>query len=72
MSENVSATPVAETPSEVKKDAMPKVSPAQDLREIQNLLVCGIFPGQMAPAVVKAYQMLEQMAKSVEASVESK
>jgi len=49
-----------------------KVSPAQDLRDIQMLLVGGIFPGNMAPMVVKAYNMLEAMAKQVEASVESK
>lgn len=60
-----SAAPVA--PAEVKQ-----VSPAQDLRDIQMLLVGGIFPGNMAPMVVKAYNMLEAMAKQVEASVESK
>ena len=45
----------------------PKPSPAQDLRDIQNLLVSGIFPGNLAPAVVRAYQLLEAMAKGVEA-----
>jgi hypothetical protein len=30
------------------------------------LLVQGIFPGQVAPAVVKAYQLLEQMAVQIE------
>lgn len=49
-----------------------KVSPAQDLRDIQMLLVGGIYPGNMAPMVVKAYNMLDQMAKTVEASVEPK
>lgn len=58
------STPSAATPS--------KVSPAQDLRDIQMLLVGGIYPGNMAPMVVKAYNMLEVMAKQVEASVESK
>lgn len=42
-------------------------SPAQDLRDIQMLLVQGIFPGQVAPAVVKAYQLLEKMAVQIEA-----
>ncbi len=63
------ATPVIETPSkeEAKEAPAAKVaSPAQDLRDIQGLLVMGIFPGQMAPAVVKAYQILEHMAQKVE------
>lgn len=46
-----------------------KPGPAQDIREVQNLLVLGIFPGQMAPAVVKAYQTLEKMAQAKEAEV---
>jgi hypothetical protein len=49
-----------------------KASPAQDLRDIQYLLLNGIFPGNVAPAVVKAYQLLENMAKTVEAGSESK
>jgi len=43
-----------------------KPSPAQDLRDIQALLVSGIFPGNFAPQIVKAYQTLEQMAQKVE------
>lgn len=43
-----------------------KPSPAQDLRDIQALVVTGIYPGNMAPAVVKAYQLLEAMAREVE------
>lgn len=75
-------TPVVENPalksnptdvaSEPTKASPAKVSPAQDLRDIQYLLLNGIFPGNVAPAVVKAYQLLENMAKTVEASVESK
>ena len=68
-------SPAQDVPSEVKSEATAspaKVSPAQDLRDIQMLLVGGIFPGNMAPMVVKAYNMLEAMAKQVEASVESK
>ena len=42
------------------------VSPAQDLRNIQNLIVNGIFPGNVAPEVVKAYKLLEDMAQVVE------
>lgn len=44
----------------------PKVSPAQDLRNIQALIVNGIFPGNVAPEVVKAYKLLEDMALVVE------
>ena len=43
-----------------------KPSPAKDLREIQALIANSIFQGNMAPAVVKAYQLLEQMALVVE------
>lgn len=58
---------------DTKKAPEVKVSPAQDLRDIQGLLVNGIFPGQVAPAVVKAYQILEQMAVKIErASTEVK
>ena len=70
--------PVAETtgfgeggfgtvPNVEAKPAQPKVvSPAQDLRDIQALLVNGIFPGNVAPQIVKAFQMLESMAQLVE------
>jgi hypothetical protein len=69
-------TPIVETPinqpedvkTETKAENVTKQkSPAQDLREIQQLLVMGIFPGQMSPAVVKGFQLLEAMAKGVEA-----
>jgi hypothetical protein len=50
----------------------PKVSPAQDLRNIQALIVNGIFPGNVAPEVVKAYQLLEQMALVIEKDAASK
>ena len=53
--------------SEVKKP-----SPAQDLRNIQALLVNGIFPGQMAPQVVQSFQLLEKMAIEIEKQQESK
>lgn len=49
----------------------PAVSPAQDLRDIQALLVNGIFPGNVAPQIVKAFQMLEQMAQMVEKSAKA-
>ena len=50
----------------------PKVSPAADLREIQALLVNGVFSGNMAPTVVKAYQLLENMALVVEKGADAK
>jgi hypothetical protein len=68
-------TAVADSPSKVESAApapeakvspTPEVSPAQDLKEIQNLLVCGIFPGQMAPSVVKAYSLLQKMVENIE------
>ncbi len=62
----------ARAPQAEAVKAPSKASPAQDLRDIQNLLLMGIYPGNVAPAVVKGYQLLEQMARQVEASVESK
>lgn len=60
-------TPVESKPTDVKSEA--KASPAQELREIQHLLLGGIFPGNVAPAVVKGYQLLEKMCVDIEASV---
>jgi hypothetical protein len=57
-------TPVIDTTAEAP--AVKKPSPAQDLRDVQTLLVMGIFPGQMAPSVVKAYSLLEALAKQIE------
>lgn len=51
---------------EEPKPEAPKAGPAQDLREIQALLVNGIFPGNVAPQIVKAFHMLETMASKVE------
>jgi hypothetical protein len=68
--ENVSKTPdvpVTEKITPINSDVKTP-SPAQDLRDIQMLLVQGIFPGQVAPAVVKAYSLLEKMAVQIEAS----
>lgn len=53
--------------AEVKPEA-PKESPAKDLREIQALLVNGIFPGNVAPQVVKAFHLLDQMCSQIEAA----
>lgn len=56
---------------EVKKEPVkvveaPKPSPAQDLRDIQALIVNSIFQGNMAPAVTKAYTILEKMCQEIE------
>lgn len=48
------------------KAEAPKPGPAQDLRAIQALIVNGIFPGNVAPQVVKAFELLEHMAQQVE------
>jgi hypothetical protein len=56
--------PKAAEPTKVPE--APKESPAKDLREIQALLANGIFPGNVAPSVVKAYNLLEHMALAVE------
>lgn len=70
MSEATSTPVVENTPLESKESAVPapsvKASPAQDLRDIQQLLVGGIFPGNMAPAIVRAYSLLDKMALDVE------
>ena len=72
--ENVStSSTLTDTQKETQDNkGKPKASPAQDLRDIQGLLVNGIFPGQVAPAVVKAYQLLEKMSLEIEAQVLSK
>lgn len=46
--------------------------PASDLRDIQALLVGGIFPGNLAPAVIKAYNLLEKMARALEEEFKAK
>lgn len=51
-------------PQEAVKPPVP--SPAEDLRHIQGLLAGGIFPGNMAPQVVKSWNLLEHMAQQIE------
>jgi hypothetical protein len=58
-------TPAAEAAAVPQAEAK-KPSAAQDLRNIQMLLVSGMFPGNAAPMVVAAYNQLEVMAKKVE------
>lgn len=68
--ENVSTTPAESVtpPVNTDKQASPAVSPAQDLRNLQMLLVSGIFPGNVAPQVVAGYNLLEKMAIAIEAA----
>jgi hypothetical protein len=40
--------------------------PAAELRNIQMLLVNGLFPGAMSPQVAKSFHLLEQMALKLE------
>jgi len=63
----VNAVPVVPSDKVAEKVVeKPKESPAKDLREIQALIANGIFPGNVAPSIVKAYNLLEQMAQVVE------
>lgn len=65
--------PVTDAPKEtVNNTEAPKPSPAQDLRDIQMLIVAGMFPGNVSPQVVKAYQLLEKMAQQIEADAKTK
>ena len=59
-------------PEAVKVTETPKISPAQDLRDIQALIVNGVFMGNMAPAVSKAYTLLEKMAQEIEKNAQVK
>lgn len=71
MSDAASASPVAEQPVESQEKAptaqATKPGPADDIRNIQMLLINGIFPGNVAPQVVQAYKTLESMAVKLEA-----
>lgn len=72
--DNAVNSPMPEATPEQKQaiDASHKqVSPAQDLRDIQYLLIQGTFPGSVAPGVVKSYHLLERMASQIEATVKS-
>ena len=43
-----------------------KPGPAHEIRQAQALLAGGLFPGQMAPAIVAAFTKLESMATKIE------
>ncbi len=71
MSENATVveTAAVEPNGNVKAEDVkcsPKESPAKDLRDIQGLLTNGMFPGNVAPAIIKAFNLLENMAQVVE------
>jgi hypothetical protein len=64
-------TPVVEAPPSVvapvvAAPAQRPVGPADDIREIQMLLVRGQFPGEVAPMVVKGFQFLDKLAQEIE------
>lgn len=61
----IEAEPVKE-----KVNTENKPSPAQDLRNLQMLLVSGIYPGNVAPQVVAGYNLLEKMCVAIEAGHE--
>lgn len=62
----VSEKETANNTQAVPTKSAPVKGPADDLRSIQNLLVSGIFPGNMAPAVVQGFSLLDAMAAAVE------
>jgi len=59
-------------PSPAQVEGPTQVSPAQDLRNIQQLIVLGVFPGQCAPEIVKAYLLLEDMCLKIEKTAATK
>lgn len=80
MSEAIQDAEVVNPPAESKADAVPAqptqpsqrpVGPADDLREIQMLLVRGQFPGEVAPMVVKGFQFLDKLASTIEAGAKA-
>lgn len=80
MSEATQVPEVVNPPVESKVEAVPApvqgqtqrpVGPADDLREIQMLLVRGQFPGEVAPMVVKGFQFLDKLASTIEASAKA-
>jgi hypothetical protein len=66
--DNTEQTVAPEAVAEAPKPEAKKPSPAQDLRDLQALLVSGIYPGNVAPAIMRAYQLLEKMALEVESA----
>jgi hypothetical protein len=65
--------PRAATAEEAKAvdAAAAKPGPAHELRQAQALLAGGLFPGQMAPAVVSAFQTLGKIADKIEADAKA-
>jgi hypothetical protein len=76
MPDNVQDAQIVETPRqataeeakavEAAKQEAPKPGPAHEIRQAQALLAGGLFPGQMAPAIVAAFSKLESIAVKIE------
>ncbi len=47
-------------------EAAKEPGPAHEIRQAQALLAGGLFPGQMAPAIVSAFQTLGKIADKIE------
>jgi len=58
-----SQAPSTPVPEAVQK---PQPGPAEDVRVVQQLLANALLPGNVAPAVVKAYNYLEALAQKIE------
>lgn len=63
-------TQVSAVPAPSVASSQPVPKPGDELRVIQMLLVEGIFPGKVAPSVVKSFNFLEQMITVVEKAAE--
>lgn len=79
MAEVIESTSQEVPPVETKAEVVPTpatpaqrpAGPADDLREIQMLLVRGQFPGEVAPMVVKGFQFLDKLATTIEAGAKA-
>ena len=75
MAEETQTPVVEQTPPSVAPvvvaPAQRPVGPADDLREIQMLRVRGQFPGEVAPMVVKGFQVLDKLATTIEAGAKA-
>ncbi len=74
MSEQAPVVEDMDVKVENKADApeAPKVSPAQDLRTIQMLLLEGSFAGKYSMAVANSFKLLDAMAAQVERDASKK
>jgi len=61
-------TPRAATAEEAKaiEAAKNEPGPAHELRQAQALIAGGLYPGQMAPAIVAAFNHIGKLAEKIE------